>query len=156
MSEHTGFNLIAIPAVLFHLTLLVFFAVRRRAFDAALRWGWVVYALSIPAAGVSILLIREGIWWAYWAGGFLYLAWATFGYMVEYVLDIQWRSPVRWPILVPYVTLYLGACMFYWWPVGLLSRRLWFVLGALFVASSALNIASHRQPAERGAEAQHR
>jgi len=89
--------------------------------------------------------MREGVWWAYWAGGVAYLAWAVFGYVIEYVLGIEWRNPVRWPIFVPYVLFYLGTAMLYWWPVGLLSQRLWFVLGALFVASTMLNVTSHRR-----------
>lgn len=149
MSDHAVFALVAVPAVLFHLVLLAHFGVRRWAFDTALRWGWIVYALSIPAAAVSILLILEGVWWAYWAGGAIYLVWAVLGYVVEYVLGIEWRHPVRWPIFAPYVTLYLGASMFYWWPVGLLSRRLCFVLGALFMVSAALNVTSHRRPSEQ-------
>ena len=156
MSDQTVFALVAVPAVLFHLTLLAHFALRRWAFDTALRWGWIVYALSIPAAAVSIVLLRAGVWWAYWVSGLLYLAWATFGFMIEYVLRIEWRNARRWPIFVSYVLLYMSTCMFYWWPPRLLSQGLWLLLGALFMASTVLNVTSHRRPAERGAEAQHR
>jgi hypothetical protein len=34
--------------------------------------------------------------------------------------------------------------MFYWWPVAILSRPLWTVYAALFVASTLLNIFSHK------------
>ena len=45
--------------------------------------------------------------------------------------------------MFPYVTLYLVTVMFYWWPLGLLSRPLWFVFAVLFVIGSILNITSH-------------
>ena len=36
-------------------------------------------------------------------GGFLYLAWAIFGYVVEYRKGIEWRAPIRWSIFGPYI-----------------------------------------------------
>ncbi len=144
MPTDTALRLAAGAAILFQTVLLVHFAVRRWAMPVALRWGWIVYALSIPVAALSVLLRRWGLAWPLWAGGLLYLVWSVLGYTVEYVLRIPWRSPPRWPILVPYLLLYLATAMFYWWPFAAVSRRLWLLLGALFVISSALNLASHR------------
>ena len=45
--------------------------------------------------------------------------------------------------MFPYVTLYLSTVMFYWWPLGLIDRRLWFAFLALFIISTILNITSH-------------
>ena len=42
-----------------------------------------------------------------------------------------------------YVLLYLATIMFYWWPVGMLSRPLWYVYAGLFTLSTWLNISSH-------------
>ena len=98
---------------------------------------------SWPADRGLILLIK-GEPWALWAGGFIYLAWAAFGFWIEYVQKIKWGNPPHWPILGPYVILYLATNMFYWWPVGLLSRPLWYVYAGLFAISTALNILSHR------------
>jgi hypothetical protein len=33
--------------------------------------------------------------------------------------------------------------MFYWWPLGLLSRGLWFAYAILFVIATILNLRSH-------------
>jgi hypothetical protein len=112
------------------------------------RYGWIVYALSAPAAAVSLLLLRGGKPWLLWLAGFLYLVWAIFGYWVEFVRGIKWRNPARWPILVPYLSLYLATTMFYWWPLGLLWRPLWYVYLVLFVISTVLNAASHKGPQE--------
>jgi hypothetical protein len=45
--------------------------------------------------------------------------------------------------MVPYVLLYLSTVMFYWWPVGLLSRPLWIAFAVLFVIGTVLNVTSH-------------
>lgn len=132
-------------ALTFHIVLIVHFALRKWAFDVyTYQWGWVVYALSLPAAAASWWLLRQNAPWPLWVGGVMYLAFAIFGFGVEYVAHLTgWRSPIMWPIFVPYVLLYLATVMFYWWPVGAISRPLWFVCAGLFVISSWLNISSH-------------
>lgn len=134
-------------ALLFQIVLIIHFALRRWRFAFALRYGPAVYALSVPAALVSVVLLSGGRPWWLWLGGFLFLAWAAFGYMVEYVRRIEWRRPpIRWPVFGPYVLLYLATVMFYWWPLAQVSRPLWYVGAALFVASTVLNVASHSGP----------
>ena len=142
-------TLFVVTALLFQIVLIVHFALRRWRFELAMRYGPIVYALSLPAALVSGVLLLSGRAWWLWLGGFLYLAWAAFGYTVEYVRRIEWRSPIRWPIFGPYITLYLATVMFYWWPLARVSRPLWYVGAALFVVSTALNVASHRGPQAR-------
>lgn len=138
-------------AFFFQLALIVHFALRRRRLDLILRYGWVIYVLAVPAAAVAAVMLLGGKPWPFWVGGLLYVAWALFGYVVEYVKQIRWRTPPRWPIFVPYVLLYLATIMFYWWPLALLSRPLWTVYGVLFVISTVLNVTSHRpsQPRAR-------
>jgi hypothetical protein len=131
-------------SVLFQLILIIHFASRKWRFDLAIRYGWIVYALSIPAAALSIILLLTGQSWYLWLGGFIYLIWAAFGYWVEYVRQIQWRSPVRWFILGPYISLYLATVMFYWWPLALIYKPLWYGYAVLFVASTILNITAHQ------------
>ena len=105
--------------------------------------GWIVYALSVPAAVISVVLLLGGKTWSFWLGGFLFLVYAAYGYWVDYVERIQWRKPLRLSIMFPYVFLYLGTVMFYWWPLALLSRPLWFVFAVLFVIGTILNLTSH-------------
>lgn len=129
---------------LFQLILIIHFAFRKWHFDQAMRYGWIVYALSIPAAAISIIFLMNGQSWYIWQGGFIYLIWAAYGYRVEYVTQIQWRSPIRWSILGPYVALYLATVMFYWWPLALIYKPLWYVYAILFVVSTVLNVTSHQ------------
>ena len=131
-------------AFFFQVVLIVHFAVRKRLFESyTLRYGWLVYALCIPAAVISIVLVVRGKSWYFWLGGFLFVIYAAFGTWIDYVQGIQWRNPLRASIMVPYVLLYLSTVMFYWWPLGLLSRPLWIAYAVLFVIATALNITSH-------------
>jgi hypothetical protein len=111
-----------------------------------MRYGPVVYALSVPAAAASVLILLGGKTWAFWLGGFFYLTWAIYGYTVEYRKRLEWRNPMRWSIGGLYVSLYLATVMFYWWPLALLYKPLWYVYAVLFTASTILNVTSHKGP----------
>jgi hypothetical protein len=63
---------------------------------------------------------------------------------VEYWKEIEWRNPIRWPIFGPYVLFYLATPLFYWFPLALLAKPLWYAYGALFVVSTVLNVTSHQ------------
>ena len=128
----------------FQIVLIVHFAVRKRFFESyTLKYGWLVYALSLPAVVISLILLLGGKSWSFWLGGFLFLLFAAYGYWIDYVKGIEWRSPLDRSIIFPYVTLYLATVMFYWWPLGLLSRPLWYAYAVLFVIATVLNLRSH-------------
>ena len=137
-------KLFVVWAFLFQIVLIVHFAVRKPFFESyTKRFGWIVYAICIPAAAISITLLRGGKPWSFWLGGFLFVAYAAFGYWVDFVAQIQFRNPLRLSILLPYVFLYLATVMFYWWPLWPLSRPLWFLYTILYVIATVLNIKSH-------------
>jgi hypothetical protein len=125
------------------IALCAFFALRKWWFASAVQWGWIVYALGIPAVAVSVFLLLENRPWYLWVSGFIFAAWATFGHIVDVASPVTWRNPINPPVFIPYVLLYLGSQMFYWWPMGALQRPLWFIYAGLFVLSTALNISSH-------------
>ena len=136
--------LFVVWALVLQIVLIVHFALRKRFFEAyTMRVGWLVYALSILAVVISIILLVGGKTWSFWLGGFLFIVYAAFGYWIDYVRGIQWRSPLRPSIAVPYVTLYLATVMLYWWPLGLLGRPLWIAYGILFGIGTVLNVTSH-------------
>jgi hypothetical protein len=137
-------KLFVVWAFLFQILLIVHFAIRKPFFESyTVKYGWIIYALCIPAVVISIILLRGGKSWSFWLGGFLFLVYAIFGYWVDFVAQIQFRNPLRLSIVVPYVVLYLATVMFYWWPLGLLSRPLWVAYAILFVIATILNITSH-------------
>jgi len=137
--------LFVVFAFLFQIVLILHFAMRKWYFDLAIRRGWIVYALSLPAVALSLYLLLNNQLWDYWAAGFLFLAWAAFGYLVEYKLRIEFRLPPRWGILVPYLLLYLSTVMFYWWPLANIHKPLWNIYLVLFIIASGLNITSHKK-----------
>ena len=51
--------LFVVTAFLFQIILITHFALRKWRFEMAIRYGWVVYLLSIPAATVSIVLLSN-------------------------------------------------------------------------------------------------
>lgn len=142
--------LFAASAFVFQFILIGHFALRKWRFATALRYGPLVYALSLPAVVVSLLLWLGGKTWALWLSGGFYLLWALYGYTVEYIKKIEWRSPWRWPIAGPYLVLYLATVMFYWFPLGLVSRPLWYGYAVLFLTSTFLNVTSHKGAPGRG------
>jgi hypothetical protein len=102
-----------------------------------------VYALAIPAAIISFILMQQGLNWRFWLGGFLFIPFSIFGFFVDYIRKIQWRKPINLIILIPYILLYLAMIMFYWWPLLLISKSLWLIYAILYVISTILNITSH-------------
>jgi len=131
-------------AFFYILVLIAHFALRKRLFQSyTLKYGWIVYALGIPAAVISLILLLNGKSWSYWLGGFLCLLFSCFGYWIDYVMKIPWRKPLQPGIMVPYVTLYLATLMFYWWPLHPLSMPLWIVYTILYIIAMVLNIRSH-------------
>jgi len=139
-------TLFVLAAFLFQIILMVHFLLRRWRFDIAIRYGWILYGLGIAAAAVSLGLLIGGMNWSFWLSGLLYLIWGIYGYSVEYVKKIEWRDPIYWPVFGPYLTLYLATTMFYWFPLALVSKPLWYAYALLFIVNTILNVTSHKKP----------
>ena len=78
--------------------LLLYFAARRWRPDAERRWGWVMYALGVPAAGLALVGLGTAAPPEHILAYVLFAAWAGFGALVDLRLRIEWRSPIRPPI----------------------------------------------------------
>ncbi|MEE8357152.1 MAG: hypothetical protein V3R33_07565 [Anaerolineales bacterium] len=137
-------TLFVIWAFFLQTILIIHFAIRKPFFETyTKKFGWIVYALCIPAAVISLILLLGGKTLSFWIGGILFLIYSAYGYWIDFVKKIPWRNPLRKDIMFPYVTLYLSTIMFYWWPLGMLYRPLWYVFAVLFVIGTILNITSH-------------
>lgn len=73
-------------AFLFQVILIIHFAIRKWRFQTAMRYGPIVYALSLPTLAPSLLLMLSGKPWSLWLGGFLYF----FGPCSAMSLNINW------------------------------------------------------------------
>ncbi len=138
-------TIFVVSAFTFQVVLITHFSLRRWRFDLAMQFGPFVYALCIPAAGFSLYQLLNGESWYLWIGGFIYLIWAVYGYSVEYIQKIEWRNSRNWPVLGPYITLYLATVMFYWWPLALVYKPFWSVYAFVFIISTYLNVTSHQR-----------
>lgn len=137
-------TLFVVWAFVFQVLFIIHFAIRKPLFESyTVKYGWIVYALCIPAVIISIILLRGGKSWFFWLGGFLFLVYAAFGLWIDYIAKIQFRNPLRLSVLIPYIFLYLSTVMFYWWPLVRIDRRLWFAYLILFIIATVLNITSH-------------
>ena len=106
--------------------------------------GYAIMALAVPAAVALVAFVHAGAGWRHWIGPAVYLAFVVFMIAVEYVWPVEFRSPVRYGILVPYLLLFFGAILLMGLPMFRLNRRLWLVtvattvllLGSMGVAMS--------------------
>ena len=107
--------------------------------------GHVIIALAVPAAVALVAFVRARAGWRQWIGPAVYLASVAFELAVDYVWVVEFRSPQRPSILVPYLLLFFGAILLMGLPMFRLNRRLWLVtvvttvllLGAMAVAMYA-------------------
>lgn len=136
-------NVYSAYAIASQAILLAYFAGRTWRWPAAQRFGWMAYAFGALGAPVGLWLIVDGASWRLYAGPLMIAVWAAFGAWADLGARAEWRRPVRWSILGPYVALYLAAQMFLWWPLWDLWRAGWVVYLVLFIANTVLNIRGH-------------
>ena len=137
-------KLFVVWAFFLQIILILHFAIRKPLMESYTeKFGWIVYALAIPSAIISLILLLGGKDWSFWLAGFMFIPYALFGLWVDYVAKIQFRNPFKPTVGIPYVLLYLVTIMFYWWPLWPISRTLWFIYAILYVIATVLNIVSH-------------
>lgn len=100
--------------------------------------GYAILALGVPAALALAAFVRAGAGWLHWAGPALFLAFLALMGVVDYLRPVEFRSPARPAILVPYLALFFGAILLMGLPMFSLDRRLWLVT----VATTALLLGS--------------
>lgn len=89
--------------------------------------GRVMIGLAIPATVALVAFVRAGAGWRHWIGPSVYLAFVALMIVVEYVWRVEFRSPIRYNVLVPYLVLFFGAILLMGLPMFRLSRPLWLV-----------------------------
>lgn len=130
-------------AFLMQLLLIAHFALRRWRFDLAMKMGWLYSLLGISGFLLGVALLLAGKPWYMALAGFLTAIWAALGFYVDRVKGIEWRAPICWPVFIPYILLYLGAQMFFWWPLLRIYPPLFYIFMILYIISTGLNAVSH-------------
>jgi hypothetical protein len=96
-------------------------------------FGYGVIALAIPAALTIVAFVRARASWRQWIGPAAFLAFVAFMIVVEDILQVEFRSPMRHDILVPYLVLFFGSILLMGLPMFRMNRRLWLVTVATTV-----------------------
>ena len=92
--------------------------------------GWVMIALAIPAAIALVAFVRAQAGWLQWIGPAAYLAFIALMVAVDYARPVEFRSPPRYEVLVPYLVLFFGAILLMGVPMYKVDRGLWLVTAA--------------------------
>lgn len=92
--------------------------------------GYVIIALAIPSTAALVAFIRARAGWRHWIGPGAFLAFIALMIVVEDVLKIEFRSPARTDILVPYLVLFFGSILLMGLPMYRMEKRLWLITAA--------------------------
>ncbi len=95
--------------------------------------GYAIIALSLPAGIALIALIQAKADWRQWIGLVVFLAFVVIMVCIEYLWPVEFRTPMRVEILVPYLLLFFGAILLMGLPMFRLNRQLWLVTVATTV-----------------------
>jgi hypothetical protein len=95
--------------------------------------GYAIVVLAVPSTVALVAFVRAGAGWLYWAGPILFLAFVSLMVVVDYARPVEFRSPMRYEVLVPYLGLFFGAILFMGLPMYRLNRQLWLVTVATTV-----------------------
>ena len=89
--------------------------------------GYVMIALAAPAILALIAFRRSRAGWLQCAGPTVYIAFVVLMVVVDYVWPVEFRFPMRYGILLPYLLLFFGGILLMGLPMFRLDRRLWLV-----------------------------
>ena len=90
-------------------------------------FGYGIVALAAPAALTIVAFMRAKAGVRQWIGPAAFLVFVVFMVLVEYIWQVEFRSPARNEILVPYLVLFFGSILLMGLPMFRINRRLWLV-----------------------------
>ncbi|MFN2234409.1 MAG: hypothetical protein ACK2U1_09280 [Anaerolineales bacterium] len=90
-------------------------------------FGYGIVALGVPAILALVAFIRAQAGLRQWIGPALFLVFLPFMIFVEYIWQVEFRSPMRYDVLVPYLVLFFGSILLMGLPMFRMNRRLWLV-----------------------------
>jgi len=89
--------------------------------------GYLIIALSVPATVALVAFVRAKTHWLHWSGPASFVAFVLFLLAVDYLWPVEFRSPMRPGILIPFLVLFFGSIFLMGLPMYLLNRLLWLV-----------------------------
>jgi len=100
--------------------------------------GRVIIALGVPAVAALVAFLRARTGWLHVVGPAAFLAFIALELVIDYVWPVEFRSPVRIEILVPYLVLFFGSILLMGLPMFRANQQLWLIT----VATTALLLTS--------------
>ncbi len=88
-------------------------------------FGAGIIALGVPAGLALLSFIRSNSGWPFSAGPVCFIVFVTTEFVVDYLLELEFRLPRRPEILVPYLILFFGSILLMGAPMFRINRRLW-------------------------------
>jgi len=145
MTNNTLRAVFVIFAFVVQVLLVLNFAVRNWRPALERRYGWVIYALGVAAVLLAVVFALAGQPWLPVVAFLLYAVWAAFGFYVDVYRKIEWRNPLRLPVLLPYVLLFIACQLAFWIPLWYVGRGYWIAYGVFYSVNTGLNFYSHRK-----------
>jgi len=103
--------------------------------------GYVMIALAVPTTLALVAFLRAKAGWLQWIGSAVFLAFIALMAVVDYIWPVEFRSPARPGVLVPYLVLFFGSILLMGLPMFRVNRNLWLVTvvtSVLLVGSMAI------------------
>ncbi len=95
--------------------------------------GYGIMVLAIPAIVAMVGFVRAEAGWLHWIGPAVFVAFIVLMVVVDYAWPVEFRSPMRYDILVPYLVLFFGSILLMGLPMYAMNRGLWLVTVATTV-----------------------
>jgi hypothetical protein len=89
--------------------------------------GIGIIALGVPSVFALVSFVRSRSGWPFYAGPIAFVAFVATLLVVDYLLEVEFRSPRRPEILVPFLVLFFGSIVLMGAPMLRINRRLWAV-----------------------------
>lgn len=89
--------------------------------------GAAIIALGVPAGMALVSFIRSGSGWLFYAGPICFMVFVAADFAVDYVVQLEFRSPRRPEILIPFLVLFFGSIILMGAPMLRINRRRWAV-----------------------------
>lgn len=89
--------------------------------------GLAIIALGIPAGTALVSFARSSSGWRFYAGPVCFMIFVVTELAVDYLWQLEFRSPRRPEILIPYLVLFFGSIVLLGAPMFRIDRRRWAV-----------------------------
>ncbi len=89
--------------------------------------GLVIALLAVPATWALAVFLSVRAGWLFASGPIVFDAFVIVMMLVERLIDVEWRDPMRAEIAIPYLVLFFGSIVLMGLPMLRVEPRRWLV-----------------------------